>query len=327
MITGKKSTEHISKEHLLQLTEQGKKVYEMYLGRITRQAMKRPWGEDKHPSFGVWQAPDGEWMWKDQARDESGDCVKFVQKLFNLSFGGAIDRVVNDLKLDVNLIVEQTPQTKEYRERQNYSHIACKVMKFKQRHHQFWNVVGVTESICKKFNCYAVKELAINHQKVKLGEHEIVFVYFAEDIDRVKVYFPDRGGADRFRTNVPYHYLWQYNKLPEQCDKLVIHKSMKDLLVFSQIHDCNIATQNESVSVFDDSVVEKITSKCTQPWLFYGSDKDGMTKAKEIKKKLGWSTINTPTSLLPDINDAYSYVKQYGLKKLEELCKIKNLIT
>lgn len=328
MIQGKKREQYVSLEDLLPLTSNGRDIYVKYVGKLSRGAMKRPWGDDNHPSWGVWQAPDGVWMWKDQAKDEAGNPIQFVQKLFNLSYTEATQKIcfdlgISDKQIEASKVYERSSSSSPLEK--EYAHITCRISKFKPRHHAFWNAVGVSEDWCKKFNCFAVKELAINHKKVAIGEHEIVFVYLADDIDKVKVYFPDRDGGDRFRTNVPFHYLWRHNYL-KICDKLVVHKSMKDLITFAQIHPDNIATQNESLSVFNDKVVEDINSISSDVWLFYGSDKDAMDKTKKIIKTTGWQEIHTPTSMLPDVNDVYSYVKQYGLKKLEELCKIKNLL-
>lgn len=326
MIQGNKRLTHAD---VIAATNNGKDVFIKYLGKIHRSAIKRPWGKDEHPSFGVFQSSSGEWMWKDQAREEVGGAIQLVQRMFNLTYAEAIRKVMFDFGLGDEAVKasrafeENSPIAQELQK--DYAHITCKVMKFKERHHQFWNAVGVSEEWCKKFDCYAVKELAINHKKMLIGEHERVFVYHAKDIDKVKVYFPDRESGGRFRNNVPFKYLWCHNNL-KNCDKLVVHKSMKDLITFAQIHPHNIATQNESAKLFDEGLVNTINGISSNVTLFYGSDKDGMTKAKEVIKLTGWKMLNTPTSMLPDVNDAYSYVKQYGLEKLEELCKIKNVL-
>jgi hypothetical protein len=330
MIEGKKhiKKEYFTKEEIYKLTSNGKDIYTKYIGRISRSAMKRPWGTDNHPSFGVWQAPDGIWMWKDQAREEAGNPIQLVERMFGLSYTDAIKKVCADFNWSdeqVSAVSILTDTQDKAEIKKEYMHISCRIQKFGPRHHAFWNSASVTEDWCKKFNCFAVKEVAVNHKKINIGQHEIVFVYLADDIDKVKLYFPDRAGGDRFRTNVPFNYLWRHN-YNTSCDNLVIHKSMKDLIVFSQIHTHNVATQNESISVFNEELVKTVHSICPTPWLFYGADDDGMKKAKEITKKFGWKMINTPTSMLTEVNDVYSYVKQHGLKKLEELCKIKNLI-
>ena len=97
MIRGRKKSQ-IDVDDLYYHTSDGKIIYETYLGsKIYKTAMKRPWGEDAHPSFGVWQAPDGLWMWKDIAREEVGNPIQFVQRLFNQSYNDAIAKIASDI--------------------------------------------------------------------------------------------------------------------------------------------------------------------------------------------------------------------------------------
>lgn len=323
MIKSKKIS-HLSPEDLLYYTSDGKEIYEHYLGRVSRVAMKCPWRSDKHPSWGIFYK-GGTWLWKDQATEEAGNAITFVQRLFDLSYSDAMQKIAFDFKLGDKQVIADRVYEKQAEKPKDYVKIEYLITPFKKRHHEFWNCVEVTEDVCKKFDCYAVKDLSINGLNIQLSPVERVFVYYAQDIMANKIYFPDRVGNNRFRTNVPYNYLWEYSKLGN-CDKLVVHKSMKDLIVFSQLFPCNIATQNESVKIFNEEVVGKINSITTEPWIFYGSDNDGVKKCTEITNTNKWKYINTPKSMLPEINDVYSYVKKHGLKSLETFCKSKKLI-
>jgi len=325
MITGNVRQEALTVEDLLYYTSGGKEIYEMYLGKQvnSRTIMKRPWGSDNHPSWGVF-FKDDVWLWKDQATEEVGNAVAFVQKLYDISYKEAIDKIKGDFGLGDKQSLKDRHYVIQASEPKKYAHITAKTIRFKERHHSFWNPVEVTEDWCKKYDCYAVKELAINRKRVHIGENETVFVYLADDIKKVKVYFPERRDM-RFRTNAPSDYLWEAHRV-ECCNRLAIHKSMKDLITFAQIFPYNIATQNESIKLFNEEVVSKINTLSPDPWLFYGSDPDGVKKCTEVTKINGWKYINTPSAMLPAINDVYGYVKQHGLKKLEEFCKQKHLI-
>lgn len=318
----------MSTESLWKLTNNGADIYKFYVKKSPPFITKRPWAADKHPSWGVWQARSGVWLWKDHATEEAGDAITMVRRMFNLDGAEALTKICGDLGLvgipiPMDVVEGDSPDVAH--KIREHVHITAKITKFTARHHKFWNVVGVTEDYCKKFDCYAVKELAINHRKVNIGCYERVFVYYARDIDKVKIYFPDREGVARFRNNIPNTYLWRSSYL-ENFDKLVIHKSMKDLITFSQIYPHNIATQNESLSPFTEENVAFINAHSKEPWLFYGSDADGVKKSTNITKTFDWKYINTPANLLPDVNDIYSFVKEHGLKKLEEFCKQKTLI-
>lgn len=324
MIKGNKKEEH-DIEDLLYYTSGGKDIYEHYLEkRISKNFItRRPWGTDRHPSWGTF-LKDTTWLWKDQATEEVGNPITFVMKLFDISFVEAIVKIKGDLNLTTEKLLKERHFTIQKEEPKKYSHITAVTQRFKKNHHSFWNAAEATEDWCKKFNCFAVKDLYVNRKKYPIGKDETVFVYVAEDIDKVKVYFPERESF-RFITNVQYDYLWEFYRL-NKCNKLPIHKSMKDLIIFSMLYECNIATQNESVKIFSPEVVDKINSVSMEPWVFFGSDNDGVKKCTEITNTTDWKYINTPKKLLPDVNDVYSYVKSKGLKELENFCKQKKLL-
>jgi hypothetical protein len=101
---------------------------------------------------------------------------------------------------------------------------------------------------------------------------------------------------------------------------------MKDLIVTTLIQPCTIATQAEAVKIFDNETVKKINHISKRPFVWYGSDWDGVKKCKEITDTNKWRYINTPKHLLPEINDVYGYVKKFGIKQLEEFMKSKKVI-
>jgi hypothetical protein len=322
MVQGNKKI-NIDLDDLLFYTDGGREIYEHYLGRISR-LMHRPWGTDAHPSWGVFPNEEGIWIWKDLATEEKGNAISFVQRLFELSYADALSKVYFDFDLGSKEVISDRVYKVQKSQPKKYKHITAITTKFSKRHHEFWNAAEVTEDLCKAHNCFAVKKLAIDRVVFPIKPEERVFVYYANDIKKVKVYFPDRQGMDRFRTNVQYSYLWEYSTL-KPCDKLVIHKSMKDLIVFSQLFPNNIATQNESIKIFDEETVNKINQISPEPWVFYGSDNDGVRKCTEITNTNGWKYINTPKEELPEVNDIYGFVKKHGLKKLEEFIKLKGL--
>lgn len=330
-VKGSQKKQHLTSDEILQRTSGGYDIFMYYLGRVQR-SMKRPagWGKkDKDASWGIYPYNDI-WFWKDFASEDSGTAIQFVERHFGLTFKEARDKICWDFGFggtEVNakpaIITWTAPEGEE---REEYVHIGVTTKPFTKRHHEFWNAAEVTEEWCKKFNCFAVKDLAVKRRKVAIKPNEIVFVYKALDIESYKIYFPERGGDfGKFRNNVPYRYLWNYDNVKE-CDDLIVCKSNKDMIVTAMLTDCVIATQNESIKIFNEEVVGKINKISKTPWMWYGSDPDGVKKCIAITGTNQWRYINTPKNLLPEINDQYGYVKQFGLKGLEEFMKLKKLL-
>lgn len=325
MVKGKQKEEFMKIEEIYKLTSGGYDIFKYYLGNIAK-IMNRPWGKrEKKLSWGVFPV-NGIWFWKDAATGDTGTAVQFVEKYFDLSFTEARDKICWDFGLggkEKNVSPVIITWEKPNIER-DYTIIECKFQPFAKKHHEFWNAAGVTEEHCKKYNTFAVKTLAINKRRVNLRRDEIVFAYWAPEENSFKIYFPERED-NRFKNNVSGHYLWNFSNIQE-CDNLIIQKSMKDLLVTTLITPCCIATQNESSGIFDEEMVGKINSITKTPWIWYGSDWDGVKKCKAITDTNKWKYINTPKNLLPEINDAYSFVKKFGIKALENFMRSKKLI-
>lgn len=330
MVKGSKIQEKelISIDEIFQKTNGGYDIFKYYLGNVGR-IMQRPWGtKEKKLSWGLFSNKEGIWFYKDQATDEVGNALHFVQKYFGLDFVNTLNKIKFDFGIsEVNNIVNANPVKITWEKpdvERDYVEIGIIKQAFSKRHHEFWNSAEASEEHCNKHNCFAVKKLAINKRFIPLKKDEIVFAYECPEENAYKIYFPDRPDS-KFKNNVSGHYLWNYNNISE-CENLIIQKSVKDLIITTLITPCVIATQNESAGIFDTEMVKKINSITKTPWVWYGSDWDGVKKCKTITDTNKWRYINTPKTLLPEINDAYGYVKKFGLKSLEEFMKSKKLL-
>jgi hypothetical protein len=322
-----KASLNISQIEVLSLTNQGYDIYRFYLGKVGR-VMNRPWGrKESKPSWGIFFSGSGTWVWKDFATEETGNAIKFVEKKFSLSHKEALQKIAFDFGLgnvenvsSVSPITWEAPKIEKSRVKIRFSY-----QPFRKEHHQFWNAVGVMEADCLRYNCYAVKDYIIGNRRGYVKDGDVVFAYYAPEEDAVKLYFPNRAKEDRFRNNGSFNYLWNYANV-SSCKQLIIQKSVKDMIVTGMITPCVIAVQSESVQIFDEATIKKITDISPTPWIWYGSDTDGVEKCKKITAMNGWNYINTPKNLLPEINDVYGYVKKFGLKSLEAFMASKNLI-
>lgn len=328
MIKGRLRQEMSTVEEVLSATNGGYDIFYHYLGKVGR-CMPRPWGKrETKSSWGVY--PDlsqGVWFWKDHATEETGNALHFVQRYFSLTFIESIDKICYDFGLGgkyINAKPVVITWDKPDIER-DYMDINFSYKPFEKQHHLFWNAAEVTEEHCRRMDCYAVKDLAINKRRINIREGEAVFAYYCPEEDAVKLYFPERSKDKKFRNNVSYHHLWNFENLTD-CENLIVQKSVKDLIVTTLITPCVTATQAEAVKIFNEEVVGKINNISRTPWIWYGSDWDGVKKCKEITDTNGWRYINTPKDLLPEVNDTYGFVKKFGIRQLEEFMKLKGLI-
>lgn len=322
MVKGKKQDNFLSYEDILSLTNGGYDIFKWYEGRVEKK-MKRPWGTDKSPSWGVHQNKIGTWVWTDLATEESGTAVEYVMRKYGLTFGQSIDKIKKDFGWgNTNVVVKPRVLKEVPEEEKVYAHISFTTRIFEPHHHEYWNKAGVQEADCKKMNCWALRDIAVNRKRFPLRRNEVAFAFYAPEEDKVKLYFPERPKENRFLNNVSYYYLWNFSNVGE-CEDLIVQKSPKDMIVTSVLTPCVTATQAEAVKIFTPEIVAKINKVAKNVWVFYGSDPDGVKKCKEITSKFNYKYINTPKKYLPDINDVYGMACKDGLKAVEDFMKSK----
>ncbi len=317
----------ITWDYILSITNNGWDVFRVELGKFpVSKAFSSPLRKDRSPSFTVFNK-EGKWWWKDFSTGDAGDALKFVRLRYSLNGKEAIDKICQDLGISQTTkeykplqIIEKAPEWNE-----SEVHIGFSDKKWTKEHHKFWEGTEVDEAHCRKYDTYAVKELAVNRRRVKIGEKEVVIAYYASDVDKVKIYFPERAKGHRFKGNVDGRYLWNLHGI-EKCDKLIVIKSMKDLLCTTVMFPCVIATQNESAAIFTEDVVDKIYILSKNIWVAYGSDKQGVEQSTLLSEKYNWKWVNPDNKLLPDINDAYSLIKAKGIDAWRECLRKKRIL-
>ncbi len=331
MIQGKKKTDLLDVDEIMMLTNGGFDIFRYYLGATCGRIMQRPWmgsKKEKTLSWGIFcKGYTGIWCYSDRATEDSGNAIHFVQKYFGLTFPEAINKICWDFGLGgyktISKPAEITWEKPDIEK--DYTEIGVINKPFTQRHKDYWSIVGCSEEHCNEYNCFAVKNLAINRRNVPINPNEIVFSYYNPVDHSYKIYFPDRPKDKRFKNNVRGHYIWYLDRYND-CDDLMIAKSNKDAIVLAQFGLCVAATQNEGISCIEPNI-EEIQSRTKKIHIVYGNDKQGWDMSYKITKKYGWDYFNIPQpELEKGIIDPYDYAKAYGPKKLEELLKLKNLI-
>lgn len=319
---GTLKTSVLSWESILMKTNNGYDIFRWELGNFPlNKCFNSPLRMDKNPSFSIF-CKSGIWWYRDVSNGESGTALQFIQKYKNMDYLEALSYLSGNYgenNKDV-IISWKAPKIKE-----SETIISFSYSKWKKHHHEFWKNTPVDEDHCRKYDVYAVKDASINREKVVIGREEPVFAYYAADIDRVKLYYPQREKGQKFKSNVTGSYMFYLN-MYEHCDNLVVAKSNKDSLIFSALGICSTATLSESMAHItrNREELERISRDIT---INFGSDQQGREESIKITNEYGYKWFNTPNEdLEKGINDPYAYCKEYGWCKFSELLKSKNLL-
>ena len=328
--------EIITAEDIMFSTNNGLDVFEREIGSIGNKNISSPFRGDSNPSFRVKQSrSSGIWFFNDFGSGEKGSCITFIEKLYGLTFREAIDKIAWEFKISDKEIVKQRaiiqPEIKTIKDNKPILY-EFEEMSFTKQQHQYWNAGELTEDFLNANNVFAASKIGINKKVIKVPDDEMCFVYVPDDENEKGLKILRIGKCvapqDKWRTNIPNSYLWNFKKYNESefsKFQLWVLKSRKDELVLNLLGIDTISTQSENAEILDNNM-ERILPLAQDIVISYGSDADGVKKCKEVQKKHNTLYYNTPKSVLSVANDPFSYVANFGLRALEKHIKSKHLL-
>jgi hypothetical protein len=305
---------------------------EMDLGR--RQIS--PLRDEKNASFALF-ASNNEILFKDFVLG-GGDCIRFVQLLFGESFFNAMSRIVIDFNLTDKFIYRDidtnyTPPKEginraEVMEKAGKALIQIRRRKWNLNDMRFWTPFGITLPTLKTFNVVPLEFLFINDKIIRCDNRTYAFIEYKDGIETYKIYQPSK---DDFKwINNHDESVWQgWAQLPEKGDKLIITKSLKDVMtIYSTTGIPAVSLQAESVQP-KDHIIEELKERFNTIWLWYDNDFDSETNwGREFGNKIA-SEYDLLQTEIPDeyrIKDPSDFCKKHGtdattklIKKLTEL--------
>jgi hypothetical protein len=324
--------EKITTEDIYRSTSMGREIFEKELGTINpnKNISSPVRGGDNNPSARIKPSKtSGIWLLTDHTTGEFFTPISFIERIYGLSFQDAVNKIAWDfgLKTDKGIILDKVPLIET---KQEVIHkpllYEFQEMKFKDKHHKYWNAGELYEDYLRKNNVFAASKIAINKKVIKIPSDELCFVYLTGDSQekgmKILRIGPNIQKKDKFRTNITNHYLWNYYKYKNTyVDNLFVLKSRKDELVMNLLGYDTISSQSENAEILDLNM-PKILPLADSIILSYGSDADGVKKSKQVQQKYNTKYYNTPKNLLQfGINDQFSYVAQFGLKSLDNHIK------
>lgn len=298
----------ITKDWILDKVSQ-EQVMEHYLcvPIQTRNKFKSPLREDKNPSCSFFYSKQGKLYFRDFSNDKSLDCFDVACQVTGLPFKEVLRQVVSDMNLQSESFIvknyDHLNAVKEEAKRDTQITIAP-LLKNDQwaldaHAKSFWLEYGITPSTLRKFKVFQLHLAYVNGSRVfTYNGLEPAFAYYF-DAGFFKLYFPHSTGT-RFMQNTTQ--IQGLQQLPSRGNLLVITKSMKDVMVFSEYGVHAIAPQSESYTFSDEDVLDW-SKRFSRIVIVYDFDYTGVTNANKWRKKYGWEYRFVERA--KDISDLY----------------------
>lgn len=330
--------EFVTKEGLLKHLDDIT-IYRMYLDGedvSLRGNMNSPLREDKRPSFGFYMGESNEVCFNDFVLGK-GDCIKFVQLKFGLSFFEALSKIAIDAGLENEFIIKNTfktnvnthgfPSRDKIIENLNTVKLRKKKRDWQIHDIQYWRQFGISINTLEKYKVEPVSHVFIYDKIITCDKHAYCFKEFKDGIETYKIYQP---------FNEMYKWLnnhndsiWQgWEQLPNnknirQYDgkTLIITKSLKDVMSIYEVTGIPaISLQTESTKP-KQHIIDMLKDRFENIFILYDNDFDkevnwGYEFGKKIADEFGMIQILIPTeSKSKDFSDL---VKNHGEEKAKK---------
>lgn len=298
-------------------------ISDLKIGRV----MNSPLRKDKVPSFGVFYASKYNQLFFKDFKIGSGDCIKFVSILYNISYKQAISQIAKDFGLDEKYELDSTIKKSsvigEYIKSPERTYTKSpKIIEVTYRNWEkydknYWNSYGITLPTLQIYNVFPIKFLFINNNILPVDKYAYAYKEEKDGAVTYKIYQPYSAFKWISNHNKTVHQ--GYTQLPKEGDLMLITKSLKDVMSLCDIAEIpSVGIQNETVLV-KTSVVDEYKDRFKKVICLFDNDAAGISLAFRYKHKYDLPFITIPYKY--GCKDFSDLVKKYGADKSKEILK------
>lgn len=286
---------------------------------------------DRTASTGFYYGENGKLKYKDLGTGESWDCFSFIAKLYNISYYEAVKKTACDFglikgcgslpfeKKSINQSIKFDKVSKED------TIIDIEHTNWTEKQYEYWNQYEITKEELDREDVIPAVKVRINGYYISSNHLRFAYQMPVKDKIYYKLYSPY---ADKFKwiSSIPLHIPFGVHNLNYNSDTVYITKSLKDMIVLKKIFPSVIATQNESEGALNNGMIKFLHKHFKKRIIIFDNDETGKESCKKFNSK-GFGYFNIPNEFIFEgIKDPSDFIKSYGIDKLKELFKQKNLL-
>lgn len=229
-----------------------------------------------------------------------GNVFKFVklfaiyQQSINLKTRGDIIRHI-DRSMGIGLFGSTTKKEITRRVLDTSFYQSKRIIRFKSREYTvrdiwYWGQYHLDETILKLYNVRSVRLLLneLNEIVFTVSQRTLTFAYVI--YNKVKLYRPEDRAEFKWRNTCPGHYiqgLEQLKKLKSGNKKLIITKSLKDVMVFYKFlgAEYDVIAPHSETYIFKDNFLKQLYKKYDEIIIIFDFDLAGVSGANRLRKR------------------------------------------
>tara|TARA_R110000850_G_scaffold90138_8_gene192408 strand:+ start:23 stop:1096 length:1074 start_codon:yes stop_codon:yes gene_type:complete len=290
-------------------------IFEFYLGGLPRETISSPLREDTDPSFSLFHSDlHDKAFYKDFSTGESGDCLMFVMRLFNLQAKTDVfNKIASDFQLTQFQLKDSyssssSPLRKNSGKKLKLKsggrlRISVTIRSWSIKDKNYWGLrYGFTITQLEYCKIFPISHYFVNGTCTVVKGIAYAFVEEKDGVQTFKIYQPYAEKEDKWINNNDYSVWELWTQLPETGNICIITSSRKDAGVIKTLFPSEFITscalQSEGVKP-KDSVVDELRSRFKEVFILYDNDfkstvNRGRVAGAKLAEQTGFLQIEIP---------------------------------
>jgi hypothetical protein len=281
-----------------------------------------PLRSEKDPSFAIY-VKGGTVLFNDFLLG-GGDIIKFIMMRFNLSYREAIAKAVFDSghgdKFRTDAQMQYKPILRHHQKLEEYQvQIRVKARVWTPKDLKFWKEFGINESTLKKYRVSPISHIFFNRKIVVADTYAYCFTEMKDGTPSYTIYQPFSKTGKWFKSHdASVFYGW--SQLPETGDKLIITKSMKDVMTVDSITGIPAVSLQSEKTNPKEHIIKQLKDRFKKIYLIYDNDYENLALDKPNWGRQFGNELATKFDLIQcEIPD--NQAKLYSAKDLSDFAK------
>jgi hypothetical protein len=284
--------------------------------------ISNPFNPEKQetPSFNIYVSTNGNWRYNDFATGDKGDCFDLVMKLNNLSFNETLQRINEDMGL--NLEFSKSPNFEPVKS------IITRVIKGedyevcigeqKADAYKYYRQYYISMEVCIKYDVFPIVSYSAKSKTGKrytISSHtdSPIFAYINEGW--VKIYRPKavKGYKFIYYGKKDKKFIFGMTQLPESGEYVIVTAGEKDVMAL-YAHGYPAISLNSETARCDNALAEELSKRFKNIIVLYDNDETGVKNAERLRLDFGFPVITLP-AMKNNGKDISDYFAEGGTKE------------
>ena len=269
--------------------------------------------KDTNPSMGIYiNRKYGSYFFNDFSTGLSGTGSILVAKLFNISSGVAVGKIINDY----NEFIYKNPggySTSQFKEIAKYSISDHTRRSWNTEDARYWMSYGIGSETLEKYNVCALANYSMTKEdNTFIVNAPYLYGYFRQDGTLYKIYQPKNKEKKFLKIRC---YIQGTDQLTFQSKYLVVCSSLKDLMCIEEMNiNLELVAPDSETTMIGPDIIESYKHKYQNICVLFDNDTAGLAGMAKYRDAYNMASVHL--DLEKDVSDS---VKKLGRDKVKEV--------